>query len=493
MLSALRAIALGFIATSVSALTLNVRPACAQSPAFARTPSNEILASFVPPYAGYYAPYAIQAAASYLPVKEVDMRKAPPAQEGDDVTYAVQSIFTESIFGASAQDIQSSAKQELGPWQYQFGSDAYLSCYDPTDSDCKRALPTHWWVHRPSVGPAFQVWARIHSFLDLIDGPGSCTEVSIAFRGTFNRADWLSNLHSLTKHNVDDSYFQLRRNIDGIIKKITTLDCYRRARSAPLIVSVGHSLGGGLAQLAALANRPAGPRIEKVFAFDPSPVTGADLVDPNTLEANSKGLTIDRLRQIGEVLSFSGIAQGFPPSNNACDPLVRTIRVDAFRGTPVQLHAMAQLAAQLMALSQQATSAGAPPAIKGCETRYDKRTHPVGEEATPSAPLGVPQALFAPAPMQVSDLGERRALDPPPNTQLADLGPRGGRYAPPHTRLADQGVPQALYAPARRFMAPQYDAASRPGVKQGKPVARLASAKIRTVATTWSNDHAKSD
>jgi pimeloyl-ACP methyl ester carboxylesterase len=467
MLRALRAMALGFIAISASSLTLNVRPAFAQSPAFARTPTNEILASFVSPYAGYYAPYAIQAAAAYLPVKEFDKRRAPPVQEGivpavqeepaakeEDVIYAVQSIFQVSDFGSSTQEIQSLAQQTLGPWQYQFGSDTYLSCYDPADSDCKKALPAHWWVRRPPVGPAFQVWARTHSFLDFLDGPGSCTEVSIAFRGTFHRSDWLSNFHRFTKYNVDDSYRQLRRNIDAIIRRITTLDCYKRASSAPLIVSVGHSLGGGLAQLAALANKPTGPRIEKVFAFDPSPETGADLVDRKTLDANRMGLTIDRIRQIGEPLSFTGIAQGFPPSNNACDPLVRTVRVDAFMGTTLQLHGMAPLAAQFMELKVQAMRTEAPPKIEDCKTRYEKRTQPGGGEATPIAGLGVLQALFAPPHTQMADLGAQRALYAPPNMQLAILGARRARHdAPPNAQVADLGVPQALLAPLRSKVA----------------------------------------
>jgi len=136
MLRALRAMALGFIAVEVSALTLNVQPAFAQSPAYARlVPGDtEITASDVTQYSGYYAPYAIQAAAAYLKVKKLDdMRrarlaqeeKAPPTQATKaDVNYAVENIFSFENFGSLADEIKPGAIKALEPWRYEFGSDA---------------------------------------------------------------------------------------------------------------------------------------------------------------------------------------------------------------------------------------------------------------------------------------------------------------------------------------------------------------------------------
>ena len=51
------------------------------------------------------------------------------------------------------------------------------------------------------------------------------------------------------------------------------------------ITAVGHSLGGGLAQLAAYSD----PRIRRVYAFDPSMVTGYYSVDPLHRDQNVKG------------------------------------------------------------------------------------------------------------------------------------------------------------------------------------------------------------
>ena len=136
------------------------------------------------------------------------------------------------------------------------------------------------------AGPAFHVWAQTHGQHD-----DPCTEVSIAFRGTEKLSDWISNAAILTRHIPDDDYQQLRRNIDAIIKRITKLNCYTKEKdntgTRPQIVTVGHSLGAGLAKFSALAQRR-GPRIAKVFAFDPSPVSGASLVK-DVIDRNVKG------------------------------------------------------------------------------------------------------------------------------------------------------------------------------------------------------------
>jgi len=348
-----------FITIAVLLSATSVPPATAQSD------GRYIQASFVYNYARYYAPYAIQASAAYLPIAEFDTRRAKLDADGygTDVNYAVRSIFTDDI-------VKSRAREAFRRWRYQFGSDAYLTCIDPSDTDCQTAYNNRGWAF--GGGPSFQVWARTRSANADRD---ACTEVSIAFRGTvgFSGWDWLSNADRFGSP-YDDYYHQLRRNVDGIIKSIQNLDCYKRARLKPQIVSTGHSLGGGLAQLAALANKSSGPRIVKVFAFDPSPVTGAQLVDQGLRRTNAAGLTIDRIYQEGEVLSYArGLIQQYPLAKSVCDPLVRTVKVDALPpGGPVQLHAMAGLSTQMVQLSyngQTQLAYAAPPS--GCKNlRY---------------------------------------------------------------------------------------------------------------------------
>jgi pimeloyl-ACP methyl ester carboxylesterase len=137
----------------------------------------------------------------------------------------------------------------------------------------------------------------------------------------------------------------------------------------------GHSLGGGLAQLAALANKPSGPRIRKVFAFDPWPVTGAHLVEKELLKANSQGLTIDRIYQEGEVLSYARrLIEEYPPSASRCSPHVRTVKIDAVSSRSViGLHGVNALAVQMVGLYNDDDTQLAyrtPPLPKGCDLRY---------------------------------------------------------------------------------------------------------------------------
>ena len=195
-------------------------------------------------------------------------------------------------------------------------------------------------------------------------------------------SDWITNADLVTHYFADDYYLQLRRNIDAIIRKIAGLDCYRRTSHKPQIVSVGHSLGGGLAQFVALANSSKGPRIAKVFAFDSSPFTGASLINPATLKDNSDQLEIDRIYQSGEVLAnirkfAEKLARKstFPQSSSPCQPLVRTVLFDAFLApNSIELHSMASLAAQTVQLSyngQTQLAFAVPPGTRNCRTRYN--------------------------------------------------------------------------------------------------------------------------
>ena len=352
-----------FITLAICMLALRGAPAFAQCKGFPAP--TTITASWATNCARYYAPYALQAAAAYLSVAGFDQTRGPSGEPTLDVAYAVGAI-SPYVPDASAT---SRATKYLRAWQYQFGSEGYLGCIDPGDTDCQKQLGG--WRFSIGGGPAFQVWARTHFPHAAKD---ACSEVSIAFRGTEGGlSDWISNLDPATHYFTDDYYLQLRRNISAIIRKISSLDCYKRAARRPQIVSVGHSLGGGLAQFAALANK-SHPRIAKVFAFDPSPVTASSLIDKQTLLKNAKRLEIDRIYQTGEVLAtLRKYYEQFPKSSSSCRPLVRTVTFDAWRGpNAVAMHGMAPLAAQIVQLSYDGETQQSfmVPAGTSCPTRY---------------------------------------------------------------------------------------------------------------------------
>jgi Lipase (class 3) len=341
------------VAIAFATLLLQVLPAAAQAqPAAAvecggdsDNPLN-ILATPAGDCARYYAPYALQAAAAYESVAEF--------AGGDDVGVVLKRF---NRFKAAEASVTAGIRRFLKAWRFQFGSDGDIGCVDESDADCKAALAksrssrlrraTAWLLG--SAGPAYHVWGRTQRPYRRND---PCTEVSIAFRGTvgLSRRDWAANTDWATSYVYDTYYVNLQRNINGIIKKITNLPCYRSARSAaiePQIVSVGHSLGGALAQFAALANTSE-PRIAKVFAFNSSPITGSGHIDEATLAANRQGLEVDHISHVNEILRR---AREWNLARSDCNPLVRTVGFQVFEGNSAKLHEINPLAEHIVKIA----------------------------------------------------------------------------------------------------------------------------------------------
>ena len=165
---------------------------------------QDILAAYVYKYAQYYVPYAIQAAVAYQPINELNDRRGKWNEKGygADADYAVQSAVP-----GPHEELREHAREVFKRWRYQFGSDSYLTCVDPSDSACQAAFLKRGWDF--GSGPVFQVWSRTRSLKAERD---VCNEVSIAFRGTvgLSGGDWFSNLNRFGSP-YDDYYHQLRR------------------------------------------------------------------------------------------------------------------------------------------------------------------------------------------------------------------------------------------------------------------------------------------
>jgi pimeloyl-ACP methyl ester carboxylesterase len=282
-------------------------------------------------YAALYAPYAMMATAAYTdqPVRNAQgcpdiVRLGQRANAANDDDFA---------FHGTVRGWIKSLNQSR--WECHFGHFGSLGC--PTrNPDC-----------RASTGLEFHVWRRMD---------GGCREVVIAFRGTDRRdlGDWQSNFRWFRRLSPRfDQYDQVQAHMGRIVHQIEQSGC---RGAGTRFVSVGHSLGGGLAQQAAYAH----PRIRYVYAFDPSPVTGFFDISELLREQHTRGLGIDRTYESGEILSLPRhiLENIYPPA--ACDPRIRSVRFNLLSGRPVSQHSMQQLTHEMHMMARQRRVAVAP-------------------------------------------------------------------------------------------------------------------------------------
>jgi hypothetical protein len=179
----------------------------------------------------------------------------------------------------------------------------------------------------------------------------STNKVAVTFGGTVGRNinDWKSDLRWFI-HDRNDEYTVIVRDFGGAFveeyKRREQLPDFAFLRGAQLF-STGHSLGGGLAHQFAYALPPdlSVPRVKKVYAFDPSPVTGFYSVDEKLRQDNSELLKIDRIYERGEILAFfrALVNLVYPPTESK--PAIRQVRYSLFYSwNPFANHSMADLA-----------------------------------------------------------------------------------------------------------------------------------------------------
>jgi hypothetical protein len=176
----------------------------------------------------------------------------------------------------------------------------------------------------------------------------------IAFRGSDagDLGDWLTNFRWFRFKSVFDQYDQVQLIGPRIVDYLERSGC----RPA-VITATGHSLGGGLAQHVAYADR----RISYVYAFDPSPVTALLGVPLPVRMKSVETLGVDRIFEQGEILALPRyLASGLYPTP-PCQPRVRMVRFATLRvGTRTERH---RIAALTQGIAEQARATdGTPPA-----------------------------------------------------------------------------------------------------------------------------------
>lgn len=278
-------------------------------------------------YAALYAPYAMMATAAYTNTPNLNSHNCPdyyrlnfaaPGESPADAEYRT------TVRGWVAE-------LHRHGWDCYTGINGALKCPPRLQPDCT-----------PVGGLEYHVWARKQA--------GQCREVAIAFRGTDkgDLGDWISNFRWLNRLVPKfDQYAQVQDHITQMVRRIK----HYCPGANTQFVSVGHSLGGGLAQQAAYAERYG--NIKYVYGFDPSPVTGFFDVSAMVREHSTAGLGVDRAYEEGEILSLPRaiIENIFPPAD--CHPRIRSVRFHVLTGLPGAQHSIEDLTKQLKLAAHQ--------------------------------------------------------------------------------------------------------------------------------------------
>jgi hypothetical protein len=227
-------------------------------------------------------------------------------------------------------------------------------------SEARASLGDHWlmWTDFPnsellvemnSVHLRAQVWEKPSENL-----------IVVAFGGTdaSNRNDWKSNTHWAHSF-LKDEYTVLGEKFAPAFAQMLARKMREpnRGYNGKLrIHSTGHSLGAGLAQKFAYS-LPASdyqiPRVEKVYAFDPSPVTSFVNTLASVREENTEGLEINRIFERGEVLAILRAITAGVHKPSKQNPKVTQYRYNLFGDdrygftNPIGSHSIDKLAQRL--------------------------------------------------------------------------------------------------------------------------------------------------
>jgi hypothetical protein len=286
------------------------------------------------PVAARVLPYALLAEQSYdsqVYLTRMATRRATACAADDPKNCAARA------------DDQRAARW-LDEWRYVWSCSGAEQC----------AVQTAGQGERVADGLGMQIWARKGV---------RCSEAVIAFRGTMggNKGDWESNFHWILRaFPIYDQYEQVRDHVGDFIGHIERDKCYHEG--ATEIIAVGHSLGGGLAQLAAYSDS----RIRRVYAFDPSMVTGFYSVDPPNRDRNVRGLGIERVYEFGEVLAYPRLVMLHSIPLSPCNPRVVSVRFRVFRGAPIALHSLTDLDNGLLRVARGSEPERSPMVLERC-------------------------------------------------------------------------------------------------------------------------------
>lgn len=234
--------------------------------------------------------------------------------------------------------------------------------------DAEVLLGEQGWSKWPEFGsPPLRTKIENHHLRVEVWGNREQQMVAVAFGGTVfkNLMDWKANLRWFLPDR-NDEYTVVVRDFGKIfVEEYQRRKANQEFTDKICLFSTGHSLGGGLAQQFAYSLPQVNevPRVKKVYAFDPSPVTGFYSVKKNLRKSNAKNLAIDRIYERGEILAIVRSLISFFVPPHAQHPAIRQIRYNLFKNhhNPITGHSIEELVCELQ--KQLSTSVSKAPAV----------------------------------------------------------------------------------------------------------------------------------
>ena len=263
-----------------------------------------------------------------------------------------------AVYFGGTREVLPAKTSSLHHWPYAVMANlVYHSHADTHDSDYKLLLRREGWIRWNDLPKRQSSFANLNIDVWQRSTEG-IIEISVVFEGTrpTSLSDWISNLNIVLRvfpwHK--DEYTEVMDSFNSIFKEELKSRFSKEKIEDVKIYAVGHSLGGGLAQLFAYSFSVGETlKVERVYAFNSSPITGYFLVNKRKLERTTRDLDIDRVYLQGEILSYlRNVVNFFSP------PSFKSPRITRYEyGTSIgdygsiDLHSSAVISCQLISLS----------------------------------------------------------------------------------------------------------------------------------------------